>query len=50
LLKAMKNVLLNDLDSMGRYNRSRAENYSWRNIAQMTLDVYTKSGVNRQEG
>ena len=50
LSRAMQNVLSSNLDAMGQYNRINAENFNWKKIAQMTLDVYSRSSVDKQEG
>lgn len=47
LARAMRNVLLSDLEAMGRCNRINAQNFNWKKIAQMTLDVYSKPAVNK---
>ena len=50
LSRAMRNALPSDLEAMGRYNRVNAGNFNWKKIAQMTLNVYSKSAVDKQEG
>jgi len=50
LSSAMQNVISSDLVAMGQYNRSKAEKFNWKKIAQMTLVVYFKSALDKQDG
>ena len=46
---AMQSALSSDLDAMGQYNRVNAENFNWKKISQLTLDVYS-TALDKQEG
>jgi beta-1,4-mannosyltransferase len=50
LSSALQIALSSDLDAMGQYNRINAENFNWKKIAQMTLDVYSESPGAVQKG
>lgn len=43
LLTAMEQALNADLETMGRYNYQKAEQYDWKRIGQQTRDIYLTS-------
>ncbi len=45
--QAMRSALASDLDAMGRHNRINVEYFDWKKIAQLTLDVYSKSAAGK---
>jgi beta-1,4-mannosyltransferase len=49
LSRAMQDALSSDLETMGQYNRIHAENFNWKKIAQMTLDVYSKFSAGKRK-